>query len=241
MTKQQTLNFTDEVPQSVIDKIRKLQALSEGAAKVNSLAESEAAALAVNKLLTKYNLSLLDIEKNAPEENEASNIIRSDYISVMNTFGRQWKEQLLQVLCKFNYCRVIISSHKVFLLGTDLNTAAVISLYNMLQKAYLHAGKQSYESAKITYKGGKLTQRYMRKYITSYLLGCSIGLNVMLDKIQSQQCRQLVVFHDKHINDYIDKNMSIKTVKRPVKKTIDSAYTRGFMKGMTTELNKHIN
>lgn len=174
---QTSLNFENNVPESVLDKIKKLKALSEGAAKVNSLAESEAAALAVNKLLTKYNLSLMDIENDTPD-NPAPGVTieRSDEISVRNLYGRQWKERLLMTLCRYNYCKLIGTSHKCFLLGTQLNIAAVMDLFNTLQSVYVLSAKDNYEISKRRFCGGQLTDKYKRKHTTSYLLGCSIGL-----------------------------------------------------------------
>lgn len=239
-----SLTFESEAPQSIIDKIRKLKALSEGAAKVNSLAESEAAAVAINKLLTKYNLSLIDIEDNSADNaSSAVTIERSDDISVKNTYGRLWKERLLTTLCRYNYCQPVAGSHKCFILGTALNIAAVTDLFNTLQSVYVYHAKNSYEEAKVNYRGGKLTEKYKRRYVTSYLLGCSIGLSVKLEEIQAKECKALVVFHKKHIDDYIAENLKIRSDKKlPVKKsnTNDTAYCKGFYRGLKTDLNKSI-
>jgi hypothetical protein len=53
----------------------------------------------------------------------------------------------------------------------------VIDLFNTLQSVYLRNGKERYDQDKKHFKGGRLTEKYKRKYITSYLLGCSIGLS----------------------------------------------------------------
>ena len=54
-----------EVPENILGKIRKLIRLKESAIKIGSEGEAHAAAEAVNRLLTSYNLSLMDV---APEE-----------------------------------------------------------------------------------------------------------------------------------------------------------------------------
>ena len=54
-----------EVPENILAKIRKLLRLKESAIKIGSEGEAHAAAEAVNRLLTSYNLSLMDV---TPEE-----------------------------------------------------------------------------------------------------------------------------------------------------------------------------
>lgn len=226
-----------DTPQKILDKIKKLKSLSEGAAKINSIQEAEAATLLMNNLLTKYNLSLMDID-DSDNSKPSIKIERSDLISVQNPYGRLWKERLLMTLCMYNYCKVIGASYKVFVLGTKVNTTAVIDFFYTLQSVYLHNGKEHYDRDKKHFKGGRLTEKYKRKYITSYLLGCSIGLSVKLQEIRSQECTAVAIRHDELISDYIAENLNLKskTIKQP--KTNESAYMKGFVDGKKTPLNK---
>jgi hypothetical protein len=228
-----------EASQKILDKIKKLKALSEGAARINSIAESEAAILLMNNLLTKYNLSLMDID-DADNGKPSVEIERSDLISVQNPYGRLWKERLLMTLCMYNYCKVIGYSYKVFVLGTKVNTTAVVDFFNTLQSVYLHNGKECYEQDKKHFKGGRLTEKHKRKYITSYLLGCSIGLSVKLKEIRSRECTAVAVRHDELIRDYISEKLNVKSkpVKQP--KPNESAYLKGFVDGKKTNLQKTI-
>lgn len=229
-----------ETPQTILDKIKKLKALSEGAFNIGSIAESEAATLAMNRLLTKYNLSLLDIDET--DANKPSvEIGQSELVSVQNPYGRLWKERLLMVLCRYNYCKMIGYSYKVFVLGTQINTMTVIDFFNTLQSVYLHSAKKEYDSVKRSFRGGKRTEAYKRKYITSYLLGCAIGLSVKLEKQKSEECTAVAIRHDKLIDEYCAQNFKLKSkLGKPVK-TNDTAYERGFYEGMNTELRKTIN
>ena len=54
-----------EVPDKIVEKLKKLMRLQEGAKKIGSEGEANAAAAAISRLLTQYNLSLMDID---PEE-----------------------------------------------------------------------------------------------------------------------------------------------------------------------------
>lgn len=108
-----------DTPQKILDKIKKLKALIESAEKINSIQEAEAATLLMNNLLTKYNLSLMDID-DTDNSKPSIEIERSDLIPVQNPYGRLWKERLLMTLCMYNYCKVIGSSYKVFVLGCSI-------------------------------------------------------------------------------------------------------------------------
>jgi hypothetical protein len=230
-----------EADRRILDKIRKLKALGEGAATINSMAESEAATLAMNKLLTKHNLSLLDID-GADSGKPSVEIERSYLISVQNPYGRLWKERLLTTLCMYNFCKIIGCSDKVFILGTRVNTMTVIDFFNTLQSVYLQSAKERYDQDKRYFRGGRLTEKYKREYITSYLLGCSIGLSVKLRKIQSQECTAVAVRHNELIRDYISEKLNVvksKPLKQP--KLKESAYLKGFENGKKTKLQKTIN
>jgi hypothetical protein len=116
----------------------------------------------------------------------------------------------------------------------------VIDLFNTLQSVYLRNGKERYDQDKKHFKGGRLTEKYKRKYITSYLLGCSIGLSVKLQEIRSQECTAVAIRHDKLIQDYISGNMKIKP--KPLKqiKPDESAYLKGFTDGKRVDLQKTV-
>jgi hypothetical protein len=229
-----------EAPQKILDRIKKLKALSEGAAQINSIPESEAATLLMNNLLTKYNLSLMDID-DTDNGKPSIEIERSDLISVQNPYGRLWKERLLMTLCMYNYCKVVKCSYKVFVLGAKVNTTAVIDFFNTLQSVYMHNGKERYEQDKKHFKGGRLTEKYKRKYITSYLLGCSIGLSVKLQEIRSQECTAVAIRHDELIQDYISENLNVKSEPTKQPKSNRSAYLKGFIDGRSVDLQKTIN
>lgn len=58
-----------EVPNKIVEKLKKLMRLQEGAKKIGSEGEANAAAAAISRLLTQYNLSLMDID---PEERKGT-------------------------------------------------------------------------------------------------------------------------------------------------------------------------
>lgn len=228
-----------EASESILNKIKKLHALTESAKQVNSLAEAEAATLVMTKLLTKYNLSLMDINTSA-EKGVTVDVKKSESILVRNLYGRQWKERLLMVLCRYNYCQMIGAGSRVFLLGTEFNMMTVIDLFNSLQSVYLHSAKTAMEGLKPKLKGGQNTEKYKRKWITSFLLGCSIGLSVKLERQKDIYTTDLAICHSSAIEKYKSENLKLCNKPAQTFKPNDSAYTKGFYKGLDTFLNKSL-
>ena len=83
-------------------KLRKLQKMYEGAKSINSEGEAAAAAAAIQRILTEYNLTMDEVgvepEKNAVIQTEESGF-------TFRSIGGQWQQKLYSVLCKYNFCR----------------------------------------------------------------------------------------------------------------------------------------
>lgn len=95
-----------EVPENILAKIRKLLRLKESAIKIGSEGEAHAAAEAVNRLLTSYNLSLMDV---TPEEQKNMiSVSESEKITYQDTYGNIWKRDLLRIICEYNFCRILL-------------------------------------------------------------------------------------------------------------------------------------
>lgn len=75
--------------------------MKESAIKIGSEGEAHAAAEAVNRLLTSYNLSLMDV---APEEQKNMiSVGESEKITYQDTYGNIWKRDLLRIICEYNF------------------------------------------------------------------------------------------------------------------------------------------
>lgn len=231
-----------EVPEKIIEKVRKLLLLKESAAQVGSEGEAHAAAAAVHRLLVEYNLSLLDIGEVNPQSRLT--VCESDRISYKDAAGNIWKRDLMRVLCEHNYCKMLLytgTTHMV-VIGTEENAATVIALFDYLRKTFRRLSEEKYSE----YAQGRLgywrTGKGKKNYIRSYLEGCIPGLRIQLEKIvQTPQETGLIVCHQKLISDYMT---GIKLVKRkPVAlkhKTNYEAYMTGVDDGSHISLNRQL-
>ena len=112
-----------EVSEKITERIRKLIRLKESATQIGSEGEAHAAAAAVHRLLMEYNLSLLDLAGENPQNRLTA--CESDRISYKDAAGNIWKRDLMRVLCEYNYCKMLLyagTTHMV-VIGTEENAA----------------------------------------------------------------------------------------------------------------------
>lgn len=142
--KRSSMKQNNDIPDKIMERIRKLMRLKES---TTSEGEARAAAAAASRLLKEYNLSLFDISGRAQATVFA--IGRSGAFSYKDTFGSYWKRDLLNVLCRYNYCRILLcrGTTDMFIVGTDENITAVSVLYDYLRTAFRRPAEESRETA----------------------------------------------------------------------------------------------
>ena len=144
--KRSGMKQNNDIPDKIMERIRKLMRLKES---TNSEGEARAAAAAASRLLKEYNLSLFDISGRAQETVFA--IGRSGAFSYKDAFGSYWKRDLLNVLCRYNYCRILLcrGTTDMFIVGTDENITAVTVLYDYLRTAFRRAGRREAQGIRV--------------------------------------------------------------------------------------------
>lgn len=130
------MNMEKEVPEKIIERVRKLLRLKESATQIGSEGEAHAPASAVHRLLLEYNLSLHDIGAENPQNRMAAD--ESGRISYKDAAGNIWKRDLMRVLCDYNYCRMLLYTGTTYMvvIGTEENAATVIVLFDYLRKTF---------------------------------------------------------------------------------------------------------
>lgn len=142
--KRSSMKQNNDIPDKIMERIRKLMRLKES---TTSEGEARAAAAAASRLLKEYNLSLFDISGRAQATVFA--IGRSGAFSYKDAFGSYWKRDLLNVLYRYNYCRILLcrGTTDMFIVGTDENITAVSVLYDYLRTAFRRPAEESRETA----------------------------------------------------------------------------------------------
>lgn len=195
--------MTKTVPVNILEKIRKLMRLKEGAEQINSEGEAYQAANAIHRLLTEYNLSMSDIGNG--DDKEVLGVGQSEKIRFSSEFGNRWRRVILQTIAENNYCEgfIVRGSEKMILVGSDDNVAVCIELFKYLTQNFRTLANQRYIDAAasnpiLVFKDVK------RTWYRSYLEGCAIGLmnNFRNRKVESEE-KGLMVLHKEKINDYV--------------------------------------
>lgn len=165
--------------QTILNKIRKLIALRNGARDIGSEGEANAAAAAIQRLLTEYNLSLADVDSAAPEEAEESPIGRSDHYNTADNYRSGWKRQLLYALCEYYYCRayMIAGTPRCTVYGTEMNRMATEYAFNFLESTF---SRLSVIRFKEEHGTCRTPTRHRDIWMASYLLGCASGVRERL-------------------------------------------------------------
>lgn len=112
-------NVNNEKLDAIQKKLRKLQKMYEGAKVINSEGEAQAAAAAIQRILLEYNITMEEVgvekDKTVIEQETWSGF-------TYKSIGGWWETRLVNVLCKFNFCRCFCAgtSYKtLFIIGTE--------------------------------------------------------------------------------------------------------------------------
>lgn len=233
----------------VLKKLRKLQKLYEGASRINSEGEAAAAASAIQRLLTEYNLSMeeVTVDENAREGVTEERASGYTYKSI----GGQWEMRLCHVLCKYNFCRCYSvggTYRNLLMFGKRENLETVKWLREVLSEKFVAFSKDRFKEYQKTveyayHKIGKDT------YQRSYLKGAVTGLEEKLaeedrrakeaDTAYGTKVTALVTRNDSEILEYINAHYHA-TGSRTTTDRVNDAYRSGREDGRNTSINKPI-
>lgn len=226
----------------IIDKIKKLIALRDGARAIGSEGEANAAAAAIQRLLTAYNLEMSDIYSS--DENEDSTYIgRSGDINTADQYRCGWKQDMLIVLSKFYYCKslMIYGTSSMCIYGTDVNRLTVEYAFNFLTTVFLNLMPRRFREQ----TNVRMMPRQRDKWCSSYLLGCVRGVSDKLEDESTSTETGLMVCHNTMIDKYINqKNGEIGKWKSSSgnRTMLDGeAFMSGFNDGKNQNIAKAIN
>ena len=248
--------MTDEKRNKILEKIRKLLALKESAEKIGSEGEAYAAAQGVHRLLTEYNLTMQDVLGSKGEDN-GPRIEESDGISYNSHFGL-WKQQLMGVICKYNYCKCVASTRtkQVYAVGTEANVAVCTWLFEYLVSAFVSLAKQHFRKyldgyhycgPDVPLKVARLQvgERRTDEFFHSYYLGTVSGLQKNFEERQvSSGERGLIVTFNKHIDEYLEKLGGVRQRRGTIDvgdDLDDYALHKGYHDGHHISLNRQMN
>lgn len=230
--------------ENVINKIRKLLRLQYGAEKIGSEGEAFAAAEAIRRLLTEYNLTLDDVGQ---DEEKQEIEMTEDAISFVDGYGFTWKKVLMSTICEFNFCAMYLrGDKKMLIIGAEHNVIVCREFFTYLCQVFRRLAQQRLDEHQLELrtKGKRLTDKGCREFIRSYLEGAGFGLR---DNYKSRQPTSeetaLVLSHQKMAEDYLHNKTDYRhqgTHKLKEHSVYEDAFLTGFDDGLNVSLDKQI-
>lgn len=135
------MNPNDANWTEVWERLSRIRTLADRA---GTLAEAEAAAAALSRLLLKYNLSMADLDESQAGDPGADAVGSEEY-AVANS--APWRHYLLHALAQSHFCRAVRypGTNRAILVGHPHNLAAVKELYRWLSIAIERLAGEAWE------------------------------------------------------------------------------------------------
>jgi hypothetical protein len=129
--------------EKIIDKIAKLKAHAESAAKIGNEAEAEAFAEMMQRLLLKHKIEMSDLEFANMERVEPVDKHRVDYDKYnMHVKGTrvEWIERLATIVARAHFCRILVhlGSSRISMVGRKSDFEVAEYMLITLQRAIEH-------------------------------------------------------------------------------------------------------
>lgn len=243
---------------SVLKKLRKLQKLYDGAKAINSEGEAAAAAAAIQRLLTEYNLTMSEVnqsEEGEKKQHQPNHELLSGY--TYKSIGGMWEYRLWYVICKWNFCKCFMygnSYKRLMIVGTKENMEVVKWMFNMLAERFVEFSKDRFKEYQKTSEYQSLYRKPSKdRYQRGYLMGAVEGLDKKLTEIHEQDKKNEPEFHSKvtaltvrcntAIDEYLNQKFSMgKSINKGSSYSagIYSARSSGRKDGYNTDIHKPI-
>ena len=228
----------------VMRKLSNLKKLYEGAKKINSQEEAEAAARAIQRLLTQYNLTMDEIDSV-----EKNNSVTHEEVSGLTykSIGGRWEHNLTYVICKWNFCRCYTygSYKNVIIVGESQNIEIVKWLVDMLKERFVKFSKERYKEYIKSHDGWEKPMS-KDKFQRSYLLGAVRGLDNKLQEEHDKEEKELaarinalVVRKDADVVKYVEETWG-KVKNSFYRENCNEANSVGYIDGRNTNIQRPI-
>lgn len=178
-----------------LDKLQKIIALMDNA---GTTGEAEAAAMAMNRLLIKHNVSEAEVRARQGKEAAPEIIVRRHNVGKARTFGLTWKLTLLNVLCKHNLCqlaRIGDAGGNCWLVGSSANVDYVLNMFDHLAAVFTALARQAHNHQP------KYGRTNWVKFLNNFMLGAASGLHTKF-----MEDRKVQIKEDERVNALVDVN-----------------------------------
>jgi hypothetical protein len=239
-----TLSFMAEIDDSILEKIQKLLRLQKSAEEIGSLHEANLAAERVTDLLLKYNLELEDIGNHTPAEKTDLHRFNEEDITNPKNEGK-WVHALYNILCKYNFCRMIISVNRfdhlkdyAILLGTKDNVESVKFLADQLEERIRSAEKEAWKH--------NISPEKRNAFRRGFFMGAVRGIDTQLREKRERETQanvkvtSLVLSRDSKMREFMEQQFSNLRQSRGTRTSAVNGYAQGHAHGRNMSINRGV-
>ena len=230
-----------EIENNILERIQKLLNLQKGAEAIGSLHEAELAAVRVHELLLKYNLDLADITGFVKPE--ASKISRFDERDIVNPKNEgQWIHALYNVLCKHNFCRIVVINMRdikyASLIGTKVNVESVKFLGDQLENRIRIAEKDAWKQNSSSEKRNAFRR--------GFFMGAVRGIDTQLELKKKEEAAlnnkvtALVLSNKDKLDKFMNDEFNNLKSGKPTRVSASTGMAMGYAKGRSMNINDGI-
>ncbi len=226
----------DAVQSPVLDKVKKLLALS----KSPSEAEAAAALAKANVLLAKYGLSMAEVQQE--EDVQEAVLLEKKRLRV-------WESFLVSVVCKATFTEALHyrtqAEGRILLIGREVNIVTAQELFSYLHRVILILGRAySPEIAHVDSFRQGVVQRIGERLAEQYRKGQGSGPEMDEDSPAGDETTALVLRADaaahKENHAFIKEKYGRTTSRKTGRRVEADSYHRGRAVGNTVNLDQQI-
>jgi len=231
--------ITDKT-KNIIERLKKLIRKQKSCMEIGQVKEAEVAMLAINRLLTEYNLSLEEVLKtNDNAESPKVDIVEGNTIRFSTGAEFSFSQHLAATIAKYNYCQCLFSglgttAPSVKIVGMEINVQTCQFLFSFLKNNFTYNGDK--------YAKSKTLEPTKRMNIyRDFLAGTVAGVHEKFEAEQNEQTRGIIKWNDKAINKYFSEKNVYELTSRPNARRLNaSAYYTGRTHGRNVQIAKGI-
>lgn len=180
--------------EKIIDKLLKIKAHAESAAKIGSEAEAEAFAAMLQQLLMKHKIEMTDLEVEREEAEEPvgkHEVNWTDQVEVRKT-RVAWIERLAGIVAKAYFCRILVvpGSSRIILVGRKSDVAVaefmIVTLTRLAEKLAKKERDKVYRQDRAAANG------FQASFLKSFIIRISERLDAERAGAESSSCTALV-------------------------------------------------
>ncbi len=230
-----------ETPQNILDRLKKLIRKHRGCLEIGQVHEAEAAMLAINRLLTEYNLSLEEVYgvKGDSETPPEVDIIEGNTIRFATGVEFQFSKKLASVIAKYNYCQALFvglgtSGPGVRIVGMEINVQTCQFLFSFLRNNFRH-------NADKAAKAYSLEPTRRMNFYRDFLAGTVSGIAEKFQAEQTKQTAGIIKWNGAAIDRYLaEQNVNTLASRhdRNARALNANAYYKGREHGRNVQINK---